>query len=126
MVQRYVGEIHLNPIRVLRNDDFNNDGHIADISDTLDQAIEITVAIQARLQQFRDWVDKAGLSARYAYEPGGFISVTGLSDAVLQELAARDLIALYDRATEKDWVKKYGMLYGLIWQEGRAVDVADL
>jgi len=53
MVNRYAGEIHINPIRILRNDDFNNDGHIKDIDATLTQVFELNQKISERVQHLK-------------------------------------------------------------------------
>ena len=57
MINRYEGEIHINPIRILRGDDFNNDGHIKDINATLSQALELNHKIGKRLQAIKTWLD---------------------------------------------------------------------
>lgn len=124
MVNRYEGEIHINPIRILRNDDFNNDGHIKNIEATLNEAIDLNKKIAERLFGIKSWLATkkiAGIQFRFA--EGGYISVKGLSDAQLNELADQNLIELFDFATDKDWVKKYGPLFGLVWENGRAVEI---
>jgi hypothetical protein len=124
MVNRYEGEIHINPIRVLRNDDFNNDGHIKNIEATLDQAIELNQKISKRLLGIKSWLGATKYSGvQFRFAEGGYINIRGLSDAQLKELAAQGLIELFDYATDKDWVKKYGPQFGLIWENGRAVEI---
>jgi maltose-binding protein MalE len=125
MVNRYAGEIHINPIRVLRGDDFNNDGHIKDIDATLEEAITLTQQINDRLQKLKAWLGKENTTAgiQFHFADGGYISVKGLSDEQLQKLAKQGLIELFDFATDRDWVKKYGMQFGLIWEGGRAIEV---
>ncbi len=124
MVNRYSGEIHINPVRTLRGDDFNNDGHIKDIEATLQEAIELNQKITTRLQQLKVWLEKGNAAAgiKFHFADGGYISVKGLSDAQLKQLAAKGLIELFDYATERDWVKKYGVQFGLVWEGGRAVE----
>jgi len=124
MINRYEGEIHINPIRILRNDDFNNDGHIKDIKATLNQAIELNNKIGKRLQAINTWLEAKHFSGvQFRFAEGGYISVKGLSDSQLKELASQGLIELFDFATDKDWVKKYGPQFGLIWENGRAVEI---
>jgi hypothetical protein len=125
MINRYAGEIHINPIRVLRNDDFNNDGHIKDIHATLTEAISLTHEIHERLQQLKLWLEKGkdtGL-VQFHFADGGYISMKGLSDNQLKQLASKGWIELFDYATDREWVKRHGMLFGLIWENGRAVEV---
>src|SRR5882724_7095254 len=124
MVNRYEGEIHINPIRVLRNDDFNNDGRIPDINTMLNQAIELNQKIAHRLQAIKALVDAKKISgAQFHFAEGGYISMKGLADAQLKELASKGLIELFDFATDKIWVKKHGPQFGLIWENGRAVEI---
>jgi len=124
MVNRYEGEIHINPIRILRNDDFNNDGQIKNIEATLNQAIELSQKISARLLAIKSWLEaKKFAGPQFRFAEGGYISVKGLSDAQLKELAAQGLIELFDFATDKNWVKKHGPLFGLAWENGRAVEI---
>lgn len=125
MINRYAGEIHINPIRILRNEDFNNDGQIKDIEATLKEAIELNQKIEVRLQQLKVWLDKKKYpgSLQFKFAEGGYISMKGLSDHTLQELAAQGIIELFDFATDKDWVKKNGTDFGLIWENGRAVRI---
>src|SRR6478736_1146833 len=125
MTNRYAGEIHINPIRVLRNDDFNNDGQIKDINATLKEAIEVNKGITERLQKLQAWLSKRNFSSsiQFQFADGGYISLKGLPDHQLQELAAQGIIELFDFATDKDWVKKYGAQFGLIWENGRSVEL---
>ncbi len=125
MVNRYAGEIHINPIRVLRNDDFNNDGQIKDIEATLKEAIELNQKIGVRLQQFKAWLDQKKYPAaiQFQFAEGGYISMKGLADAQLKELASQGMIELFDFATDKGWVKKHGQQFGLVWENGKAVAI---
>ncbi len=125
MINRYAGEIHINPIRVLRNDDFNNDGRIKDIEATLNEAIELNQKIAARLEQLKAWLDQKKYPAaiQFQFAEGGYIGIKGLPDHQLQELAAQGMIELFDFATDKDWVKKYGSQFGLTWENGRSVEI---
>ena len=125
MINRYAGEIHINPIRILRNDDFNNDGQIKDIEATLKEAIELNQKIAVRLQQLMSWLSKKKFpsSIQFQFAEGGYISLKGLPDHQLKELAAQGMIELFDFAKDKDWVKKYGSQFGLIWENGRSVEI---
>lgn len=123
-LNRYAGEIHLNPVRILRNDDFNNDGHIKDIETTLQEAIGLTADINERLQRIKDWLKNENTELlQFHFAEGGYISIKGLSDEQLKELASEDMIELFDYATDREWVKRYGPLFGLIWENGRAVEL---
>jgi len=125
MVNRYAGEIHINPIRVLRNDDFNNDGQIKDIEATLKEAMVLNQKIASQLQQLMTWLNKKNFppSLQFKFAEGGYISLKGLPDPQLKELAAHGIIELFDFATDKDWVKKYGAQFGLVWENGRSVEI---
>lgn len=125
MINRYAGEIHINPIRILRGDDFNNDGHIKDIDATLEEAISLTQEINERLQKLKAWLGKGNITAgiQFNFADGGYISIKGLTDDQLKQLAAKGLIELFDYATDREWVKRHGMLFGLIWENGRAVSL---
>jgi len=125
MINRFAGEIHINPMRILRNDDFNNDGHIKDIEVTLNEAIELNQKINTRLQQFKVWLEKGNASGsmQFHFADAGYISVKGLSDNQLKQLASKGLIELFDYATDREWVKKYGSQFGLVWEGGRAVEI---
>lgn len=124
MTNRYAGEIHINPISQLRNGDFNNDGRIQDAEATLTEALELNQKIGFKLQQLKIWIDtkKSGL-VQFHFADGGYISVSGLPDSQLKELASRGLIQLHDFATDKNWVKKFGHHFGLIWEDGQAVEI---
>ncbi len=125
MINRYAGEIHINPIRILRNDDFNNDGHIKDIEATLKETIELTQNIVDRLQKLKSWLEKgnAAGNVQFHFADGGYISIKGLPDDQLKQLASKGWIELFDHATDRIWVKKHGILFGLIWEGGKAVKV---
>ncbi len=125
MINRYAGEIHINPIRVLRKDDFNNDGHIKDIEATLKEAIDLNQKIAERLQKLKAWLDqkKYPPAIRFQFAEGGYISMNGLPDHQLQELTSQGMIELFDYATDRDWVKKHGPQFGLVWENGRGVEV---
>jgi hypothetical protein len=125
MVNRYAGEIHINPVRILRGDDFNNDGNIKDIEATLKEAIELNQEINDRLKKLKAWLEKGNATAgiKFHFADGGYISVNGLSDVQLHQLHAKGLIELFDYATDRDWVKKYGAQFGLMWQGGRAIEI---
>ena len=125
MINRYAGEIHINPIRILRGDDFNNDGHIKDIVATLEEAHTLNQEINERIMMLLEWLDAGNASSniQFHFADGGYISVNGLPDSQLQQLAADGLIELFDFATDRDWVKKYGMQFGLVWENGRAIGV---
>lgn len=125
MINRYAGEIHINPVRVLRGDDFNNDGRISDIEATLKEAIELNQAITERLRGIASWLKKGSATAgvKFHFAEGGYISMNGLSDDQLCQLAAQGLIELFDYATDRDWVKKYGTQFGLVWERGKAVAI---
>ena len=125
MINRYAGEIHINPIRILRNDDFNNDGQIKDIHATIKEAMELNQKISSRLQELSLWLKKKNFpsSLQFQFAEGGYISIKGLPDHQLKELAAAGIIELFDFATDKDWVKKYGAQFGLVWENGRSVEI---
>ena len=125
MINRYAGEIHINPIRILRNEDFNNDGQIKDIDETLEEAIELTQQINDRLQQLKSWLEKGKVSGnvQFHFADGGYIGIKGLPDDQLKQLAAKGMIELYDNARDREWVKRHGMLFGLIWENGKAIEV---
>lgn len=125
MVNRYAGEIHINPMRILRNDDFNNDGNIKNIEVTLKEAIGLNQKISEHLQRLLDWLGKnnAPGALQFQFADGGYISIKGLSDSQLLQLSSKGLIELFDYATSKEWVKKYGPQFGLVWENGRAVEI---
>lgn len=125
MINRFAGEIHINPVRILRHDDFNNDGQIKDIQGTIQLAIDLNQQISVRLQQILAWLKKGSSSAvQFHFAEGGYISLHGPSDAQLKELSAKGMIELFDFATDKSWVKKHGQHFGLIWENGQAVSVS--
>ncbi len=125
MVNRYAGEIHLNPVPVLRNNDFNNEGEIQDVEATLTQAIGLTAGIGSRLQELKRLVAEKyfPVNTRFHFAPGGYISIHGLTDGQLKELNRKGLIELFDFATDREWVKRYGHHFGLTWEHGRAVEL---
>jgi hypothetical protein len=125
MINRYEGEIRINPVAILRNNDFNNEGDIADILDTLQQAIAINERINERLNKLKAFLDENAFTARatFNYAPGGYISMKGFSDAELLDMQSKGLIDLFDFATDRDWVKRYGARFGLTWENGRAVSL---
>jgi hypothetical protein len=124
MINRYAGEIHINPVRMLRGDDYNNDGRISDIRKTLEQAIQLNQEISDRLKKITDWMkDQPDSSLKFHFAEGGYISIQGLPDSHLKQLEAKGLIELFDFATDKEWVKKNGASFGLIWENGRAVEL---
>jgi len=125
MINRYTGEIHVNPMRLLRNDDFNNEGHIRNIDETLKEAVSLTKKISERLQQLIDWLGKnnAPGTLQFHFAEGGYIAIKGLQDSQLLQLKSKGWIELFDNATSKEWVKKYGPQFGLIWEDGRAVEI---
>ncbi len=125
MVNRYAGEIHINPVRILRGDDFNNDGRIKDIEATLEEALALNQAINDRLEKLLTWLEKGNVpgNIQFHFADGGYISVKGLPDSILKQLATNGLIELFDYACDRDWVKKYGMQFGLVWEGGRAIEV---
>ena len=125
MINRYEGEIHINPIRVLRDGDFNNDGEIKDIAVVLREAVDINQKISDRMNQLMRWIKQENISAavQFRFADGGYISMKGLPDRELKKLSDSGLIELFDHATERDWVKKYGHQFGLMWEGGRAVEV---
>ncbi|MFN3840230.1 MAG: hypothetical protein ACK4RF_05940 [Cyclobacteriaceae bacterium] len=125
MVNRYSGEIHLNPVPRLRNNDFNNEGNIPDINATLTDAIRLLDEIRERLQEVRRATSTLSFmgEARFHFAPGGYISITGITDDQLKELHRKGLIELFDFATDRNWVKRYGHLFGLSWENGQAVEL---
>jgi hypothetical protein len=125
MINRYAGEIRINPIAILRNHDFNNEGEIDDILKTIKQAIDLNNQINDRLQKLMAYLVEHGLTARasFNFAPGGYIAMRGFRDDELQDLNKKGLIDLFDFASDRDWVKKYGARFGLIWENGRAVSL---
>lgn len=125
MINRFAGEIHLNPVPILRDNDFNNEGEIPDIDRTLADAIQLADQIRANLTELKKIVagNESMGKARFNFAPGGYISINGLTDIQLKNLHERGLIQLFDFATDREWVKRYGHLFGLIWENGRAVEL---
>ena len=124
MVNRYSGEIHINPISQLRNGDFNNDGKINDIDTTLFNAINTISGIEKRLQGIKGWLkNNNSNAAQFHFAEAGFIGIKGLTDGQLKDLAAKGYIQLFDFANDKTWVIKYGHLFGLVWENGQAVEI---
>ena len=123
MVNRYSGEIRINPVAILRKDDFNNEGGLEDIDEVLSQAIEISKTISDRLQKLKAHLKAKGFSQnlKFNFSEGGYIAMKGCSDGELLEMKSKGLIDLYDLAADKEWVKKYGAQFGLVWENGRAV-----
>jgi hypothetical protein len=125
MENRYAGEIRINPMPILRNDDFNNAGEIGDIDDVLAEALAINNKIGDRINRLRAYLSANDLSGnrQFNFADGGYIAMKGFSDKELLELKSKGLIDLFDFATDKSWVKKYGAQFGLIWEDGRAVEI---
>ncbi len=125
MINRYAAEIHINPIRFLRGDDFNNDGHIPNMEATLKQVIEHNEEISERMRHLQTWLKKGNYKGglQFHFADGGYISMKGASDSQLLELQSKGLIELFDFATDKNWVKKYGQQFGLVWEDGKAVEI---
>jgi len=123
MINRYAGELRINPIAILRKDDFNNDGTISDIDTTLSDAIEITSAIHSRLSALKNYLSEhpASSQVEFFFADAGYIGMKGFTDKELLSLKAKGLIDVFDFATDKSWVKKYGAQVGLVWEDGRAV-----
>lgn len=124
MINRYAGEIRINPMPVLRNDDFNNDGRINNIEEVLQQALKVNQQVSERLTQLQALLKKGNLTqgAQFNFADGGYIAIQGLPDSELLTLHKKGIIELFDYATDKSWVKKYGAQFGLIWEDGRAVE----
>ncbi|MCU0357977.1 MAG: hypothetical protein MUE95_10380 [Cyclobacteriaceae bacterium] len=127
-MNRYAGEIHLNPVSILRNHDFNNEGDIADIQLTLQEALDINERISNRIRLLKEYLMqyRSGSRLQFNFAPGGYIAVKGLDDHELLDLEAQGLIELFDFATDRDWVKKYGRHFGLVWENGRAIRIEDM
>lgn len=123
MANRYAGEIRINPIAILRKDDFNNDGEIIDIQETLAEAIKLHEQLGTKLKALKDYLKKFPSSNHeFYFADAGYIGMRGFTDAELLELKSVGLIQLFDFAVDKGWVKKYGAKFGLIWEDGRAVE----
>jgi len=73
----------------------------------------------------KNWLSKNNSSGavQFHFADGGYISIKGLPDVQLLELSSKGLIELFDFATDKIWVKKYGPQFGLVWENGRAVAI---
>jgi wobble nucleotide-excising tRNase len=125
MINRFSGEIHINPIVALRKGDFNNDGLIEDIASIVDQAVQFNVIANEKLRKIKEWLARKNSlpSATFSFTDGGFISINNLPDTQLKEMASQGLIDLFDFANNKDWVKKHGHEFGLSWENGRAVEI---
>ena len=125
MENRYSGEIRINPMAVLRNDDFNNDGHIDHIDKVLDETLKINEAISGKITKLKAYLSANSFSGavKFYYAEGGYIGMKGFTDSELLDMKSKGLIDLFDFATDKNWVKKYGAKFGLVWEDGRAVRV---
>lgn len=125
MVNRFAGEIRINPVAVLRNDDFNNFGEIKDIDALLQNTIELNHQTNEKIKRLKAYLTsrKAAGQVEFNFAEGGYISMKGFSDRELQEMKAAGLIDLFDYASDRDWVKKYGMQFGLTWENGKAVKI---
>lgn len=124
MVNRYTGEIRINPIAILRNEDFNNSGEIKDIQTTTTETIQLLARMTEQLNALKAYLKKNSASNyEFYFADGGYIGMKGFTDAELLELKAQGLIQLFDFSVDKDWVKKYGAQFGLIWEDGRAVEI---
>ena len=123
MVNRYAGEIRINPIAILRKDDFNNDGEIDDIEEVFSETIKINQAISDRILKLGAYLKIAVVSGntRFNFSEGGYIAMKGFTDQELLDMKSKGLIDLFDFATDREWVKKYGAQFGLVWEGGRAV-----
>ena len=128
MVNRYAGEIRINPVPVLRNNDFNNDGIIKDIQEVLSETQKINQAISQRITRLKAYLHEAHPSGEgnFNFSEGGYITMKGFSDEELVAMKAKGLIDLFDFAADREWVKKYGQQFGLIWENGRAFKISDL
>jgi hypothetical protein len=118
---RYIGEIRINPVAILRKDDFNNDGEIENMNDLLSEAIGVNRSISDRVIRLQAYLNEKGFSGKvgFNFDDGGYIAMRGFSDTELLEMRSKGLIDLFDRASDKSWVKKYGSQWGLIWEDGR-------
>ena len=124
-MNRYSGEIRINPVAILRNDDFNNDGEIHDIDQVLVETMKINSRISARIEKLRAYLAANEFSGNIAFNfsEGGYIAMRGFSDSELLDMNSKGLIDLFDFANDKSWVKKYGVQFGLVWEDGRAVKI---
>lgn len=124
MINRYEGEIRINPISILRNNDFNNSGEIDDIQTTLSKTLELYKQMSEQLIALKTYLQKQpALNYEFYFADGGYIGMKGFNDHELLELNSNGLIHLYDNAIDKNWVKKYGSMFGLTWEEGRAIEI---
>lgn len=125
MINRYSGEIRINPVAILRNNDFNNEGEIEDIDELLQEAINLNVRIRERMEALKSYLQTNSFSSQitFNFAPGGYIAMNGFTDNELLGMKAKGLIDLFDYATDRDWVKRYGAQFGLIWENGRAVSL---
>lgn len=125
MINRYSGEIRINPVAILRNNDFNNEGEIEDIDELLQEAINLNARIRERMEALKSYLQTNSFSSQitFNFAPGGYIAMNGFTDNELLEMKAKGLIDLFDYATDRDWVKRYGAQFGLIWENGRAVSL---
>lgn len=124
-MNRYSGEIHINPVPILRDNDFNNDGHIADINEVFDRTISLNHTISERIKALRNYLAAQTLPSepRFHFAPGGYIEISEVPDKILIEMQSKGLLDLFDWATDKEWVKRFGRHFGLVWENGRAVDL---
>ncbi|MBX2964004.1 MAG: hypothetical protein KF687_15940 [Cyclobacteriaceae bacterium] len=125
MVNRYSGEIRINPIAVLRGDEFNNDGAIDNIDEVLAKTLDIQAEISNRLKKLKAYLNSEGSSSgvEFFFADGGYIGMRGFTDAQLLNMKSKGLIEIFDFATDKSWVKKYGAQFGLLWEDGRAIEI---
>lgn len=128
MINRYAGEIRINPVAVLRNDDFNNDGQISDINKVFDETLKLNREISERITRLKTYLESspAGREVKFNFSEGGYIAMKGISDEELLAMRSKGLIDLFDFATDRDWVKKFGRHFGLIWENGRAIRISEL
>ena len=124
MINRYSGEVRINPIAVLRNYDFNNDGEIPSIDSTLSEAVIIHQRMSKQLIALQTYLkENPSPNYEFYFADGGYIAMKGFTDKQLLKLKAEGLIELFDFATDKTWVKKHGAKFGLVWENGRAVEM---
>ena len=127
MINRYAGEIRINPVAVLRNDDFNNEGFIEDIHSVFDETLKINQATSERITRLKAYLRSLPASRKVSFNfaDGGYIAMKGLTDEELLAMKSKGLIDLFDFAVDREWVKKYGAQFGLVWENGRAVEISD-
>lgn len=125
MINRYAGEIRINPVAVLRNDDFNNEGFIEDIHSVFDETLRINHAISERITRLKAYLKAlpASRKVNFNFSDGGYIAIKGLTDDELLAMKSKGLIDLFDFAFDREWVKKYGQQFGLVWEHGKAVQI---